>query len=97
MARERKKHFFGQAAQATLEFAFAFIILVLIFYSVVRAMQWLGIVMLSPVQQHYQGIYSYQYTNSANSSSASALHQLSHGDKKYPQLKLVFPGQLLGN
>lgn len=97
MIKQKQKSFFQQTAQATLEFAFAFIVLVLIFYGCVKAMQWLGIIAISPIQQHYQGIYSYSYTSQGNSSYASAVDQLSQGAKKFPQLKLVFPGHLMGN
>lgn len=89
------KHTHQERAQATLEFAFAFIVLVLIFYSVVRALQWLGPVLGSPVRLHYNGLYEGATTSSAKFNYVA---QLKNADEKckaqLPMLKLVYPGQL---
>ena len=39
-------------AQATLEFVFCFIVVLLIFYSCVKAMQWVGIALVRPSIEH---------------------------------------------
>lgn len=91
----QNKKIYQKRAQATLEFAFAFIVLVLIFYSVVRALQWLGPVLGSPVKLHYEGLYQ---GATSNSPQFNYVAQLKKADEKckaqLPRLKLVYPGQL---
>lgn len=85
----------NQCAQATLEFAFAFIVLVLILYSAVRALQWLGVALGSPINLHYQGLYQGAVTSDPQ---FNYLAQIQNASKKcktqLPRLKLVYPGQV---
>ncbi|MFA6379298.1 MAG: hypothetical protein WCX16_05930 [Candidatus Omnitrophota bacterium] len=94
MAQKKRKDIFQQTAQATIEFAFAFIVLVLIFYGCVRALQWLGIVLLAPSTTHYQGLYSWPGAKD-NCSTCSPVDQLNNVDAKLPKLKVVYPGQVV--
>ena len=85
-------------AQATLEFAFAFIVLVVIVYGCVKALQWIGVAMIGPVGQHYQGLYSYPPGLGASTSNPNfnPVDQLANVDQKTmrPKMKLTFYGDL---
>ena len=87
----------SQVAQATIEFVFAFMIVALMLYSCVKAMQWLGIALGSPVQNHYQGLYSWPGANNADP-TVSPQQQLTAADtattQGMPKLRLIFTGQL---
>jgi len=92
-------------AQATLEFVFAFIVLMLLFYGVVRAMQWVGVVLGSSQNKHYGVLYSGSANTDLMQNTASqeismrgfnTLQQL--GDSSVsplPRLKMTYDGQLI--
>jgi hypothetical protein len=98
MRTNKKKLRLNHAAQATLEFAFAFIVVVLILYSCVKALQWLGLVLGTPVQRHHQGLYTWPGATSSFP-NYDPVKQLDAADaeanKGMPSLKLIFTGQLL--
>lgn len=84
----------GPQAQATIEFVFVFIVLVFIFYSCVKALQWMGVAMVSSKGGHYQGLYEYPLTNSSDP-GANAVMQLDGAiDRAMPEMNLVYPGQI---
>lgn len=91
-----KKKFRSPTAQATLEFAFTFIIVVLMLYGCVRIMQWLGLVLGSPGQKHHQGLYS---LCASDSPSCNVYDQLVAAEnasgQTLPPLNAVFTGQLI--
>jgi uncharacterized protein (UPF0333 family) len=97
MKRQKTTAMIPRAAQATLEFVFAFIVLVVIFYGCVKTLQWLGVVLISPVNKHYQGLYSWSGTLNAGSASYNYVQQLNSGDVRLPSLRIVFPGQLFNS
>ncbi len=80
--------------QVTLEFTFCFIIVLLFFYSVVKAMQWAGVSLASPTRKHQQGIAAYQ-TSVGGSNSARAYTQLRSIDDRLPRMNLVYNGILM--
>lgn len=94
------------AGQATLEFAFTFIIVVLILYGSVRIMQWLGLSIGTPGQKHYQGLYScssisgsgYVFSCCGSDPSCHPYSQLQAAEsasvQTLPPLRAVFTGQL---
>jgi|GEM_PF-648953 len=91
---------FRKKAQATLEFTFAFIVAVLLVYAGVKALQWIGVVMIGPVGQHYKGLYSYPASEggaSTNNPRFNPVNQLANVDQKTmrPKMKLTFDGDLL--
>jgi hypothetical protein len=46
--RKQQKNMIMPQAQATIEFAFAFVVAILIFYSCVRVIQWVGVALVNP-------------------------------------------------
>lgn len=92
---------FPKKAQAAIEFTFAFIVVVVMFYACVKALQWIGVAMIGPVGQHYQGLYSYppgpDGGASTNNPRFNPVNQLANVDKKTmrPKMKLIFDGKLL--
>jgi hypothetical protein len=79
-------------AQATIEFAFTFIVLVFIFYSCVRVLQWMGVALVSSTSSHYQGLYNYPLATTSDP-KAHAVEQLENiNEKTLPDLKIVYRG-----
>ncbi|MDP8265173.1 MAG: hypothetical protein P9M12_06840 [Candidatus Aceula lacicola] len=87
--KEKKRN--KTKGQATLEFAFCFLVLLLFFYSVVKAMQWIGITLVKPSKEHRQ-MYAEGMSNSPN---YNPLNQLRGVDETLPKLDLVFNGDIL--
>lgn len=92
----KKKHGENICAQATLEFAFTFLIVVLIIYGCVKVLQWLGLGLGTPSEKHYQGLYSQCNTNDP---ACHPTTQLSAADEAsghaLPKLNAVFRGELI--
>jgi len=90
-------------AQATLEFIFAFIVLLLIFYGAVRAMQWAGVVFGSSSNQHYALLHNgctntgaLQNKNNWEMAGFNTLQQLGDGSSTpLPKLKMTYDGNII--
>ena len=96
----RKQKF--SKAQATIEFVFAFIVLIVMFYGAVKALQWLGLALASPVQQYRDGLYEYPKDDPLGATTSNPnfdpREQLKSADSRMiaPRMKLTVDGQVLG-
>ncbi len=93
MKSHQKKNI-RKKGQVTLEFTFCFIIVLLFFYSVVKAMQWAGISLVFPVSNYQKGIAEYHAAHTG-SHSAKVEDQLRGIDDKLPGMQLVYNGTLM--
>jgi len=70
--------------QVTLEFVFCFLIIILIFYSCVKALQWVGITLVKTHREHtliHQG--------------TTATQQLNNVSDDVPTMQLMYTGRLM--
>ena len=81
-------------AQATLEFAFCLIVVFLIFYSCIKAMQWVGIALVRPSIEHKM-ITKNPPNDDVEAEFLSA--PLKQSKDELPELDLVFQGNILNN
>lgn len=77
--------------QATLEFAFCFLVVLLIFYSIVKTMQWIGVSLSQTANQH-EDMYADGSTTGLR--DYDPMDQLKIVDEKNPKMEIVFNGEL---
>ncbi|MDD3374218.1 MAG: hypothetical protein PHY73_00650 [Candidatus Omnitrophica bacterium] len=79
-------------AQATLEFVFAFIVVMLIFYSCVKALQWAGIIFVRPIVSNES---VKQNPPADNAEWWEFKDQMTRPSEEIPQLNLIFQESLM--
>jgi len=98
LSHRTKSFILRRKAQATIEFVFAFIVLVVMVYGAVKAMQWLGVALVSPIGKYHKGLYAYPHGEGASTSNPhfNPVAQLdSAGANTFlPRMKLTFDGEL---
>ncbi len=77
--------------QATLEFAFCFLVVLLIFYSIVKTMQWIGVSFSQTANQHE---VMYADGSSTGLHNYDPMDQLDAVNEKNPQMNIVFNGEV---
>ncbi len=95
MGTEKKNTRVNKTAQATIEFAFAFIVVVLVFYGCVKVMQWLGLGLGTPVENHRAGLHGQCQGASPSCEASSQLDESNFPSMSMPRLRAVFNGQLI--
>ncbi len=82
-------------AQATLEFIFCFLVLLLIFYSCVRALQWVGVALVRAVSEQDQ--VAQNPPNDFDLNPGAIGQPLLQPSGEVPDLRLMFKGQLIND
>ncbi|MDP8265727.1 MAG: hypothetical protein P9M07_02140 [Candidatus Aceula meridiana] len=84
-----KKYNIKRKAQVTLEFVFCFFIVMLIFYSCVKALQWLGKALIGP---HYQQSRAYD----SDGGLREVVDQMDAPVDQYTPLRLMYRNKTFG-
>ena len=96
---KEKGNKYSRSGQATLEFAFTFIIVVLMLYGCVKVLQWLGLSLGTPTEKHSHGLLYVYPQCIGNNPYCNPLSQLYAADQEssqgLPRLNAVFTGQLI--
>lgn len=72
------------SAQVTLEFIFCFLVVLLIFYSCVRALQWFGQAIVAPHHEHRK-----------MHQTAPLTQQMETPSDHYPRIRLIYDDEFL--
>jgi len=89
---EKNNRLQKKQAQATLEFAFCFIVVMLLFYSCVKAMQWVGIALVRPRIDHQEVMRN--PPNDVDVDWGDLMKPLDLPEGELPELDLVYQGNI---